>query len=105
MIVLRTILALGLIITPHVEPAKAAETTLRCTNIYSGTTWDVQIDTERGTVDAFPAEITRRRIVWRDAVSGGHYDLDRASGLLKVVFASSTGGYTQFNRCHPADGG
>ena len=85
MIVLRTILALGLIITPHVEPAKAAETTLRCTNIYSGTTWDVQIDTERGTVDAFPAEITRRRIVWRDAVSGGHYDLGRASGRPSVL--------------------
>ena len=74
------------------DPGAVEPTTLRCTNPYSGATWNVAIDPSRGTADSFPAEITDRSILWRDSVHGGRYEFDRASGELTVTYASSMGG-------------
>ena len=44
-------------------------------------------------------EISPAQISWHDAKDGGNYTLDRASGDLTVVLASSTGGYFLHHRC------
>ena len=82
--------------------AFADEATFVCTNPSSGATWNVRVDFARRMVDAFPAEITNRRITWHDTVRGGIYELDRRSGALTVIFASSTGGYFLHDRCAAA---
>lgn len=84
--------------------AGAAEgpTILTCTNLVSGTSWQIRIDFEHRTVDSNPARISSTEISWHDAKDGGNYELDRKSGALTVVFASSTGGYFLHDRCaHP----
>ena len=78
-------------------PAGAAQVT--CTNPASGATWQISIDYERQTVDANPARISEAKISWRDAKDGWNYTLDRRSGDLTVVVASSTGGYFLYDRC------
>jgi hypothetical protein len=80
-------------------PAGGEPSTLRCTNPYSGATWDVAIDPKRRTADSFPADITDRSIEWRDLARGGRYEFDRASGDLTVVYASSTGGFFLKDKC------
>ncbi len=70
-----------------------------CTNPFSGTTWQIRIDYDRGTVDSNPARISDAEISWHDAKDGGNYTLDRASGKLTVVVASSTGGYFLYDQC------
>ncbi len=70
-----------------------------CTNPYSGTTWQISIDFDRATVDANPARVSDAEISWRDPKDGGNYTLDRRSGNLTVVVASSTGGYFLHDRC------
>ncbi len=77
------------------EPA----TILTCTNLVSGFSWQIRIDFEQSTVDSNPAQITSTQISWRDATDGGNYTLDRKSGSLTVIFASSTGGYFLHDRC------
>jgi hypothetical protein len=79
--------------------AHAAESAVACTNPASGAQWQIRIDYERGTVDSYPASITEDKISWHDASDGGNYTLDRKSGNLTVVVASSTGGYFLFDRC------
>ncbi len=79
--------------------ANATENAVTCTNPASGTTWRIRIDYERSTVDSYPASITEAKISWRDASDGANYTLDRKSGNLTVVIASSTGGYFLFDRC------
>jgi len=83
--------------------ACAAEsvTILTCTNPVSGTSWQIKIDFARHTVDSNPARISGTRIVWHDTRDGGNYTLDRQSGDLTVIFASSTGGYFIHDRCGP----
>ena len=54
----------------------------------------------RGTADSFPAEITGSQIAWHDTLHGGYYYLDRASGALTFLNASSTGGYATHHTCH-----
>jgi hypothetical protein len=76
------------------EPA-----TLRCTNPFSGATWDVAIDPARRTADSFPADITDRTIKWHDAARGGNFEFDLASGELTVVYASSMGGTFLKDNC------
>ena len=71
----------------------------QCTNPTSGTSWDVKVDYDRSTADSFPAEITGSRIAWHDTVHGGYYYLDRASGALTFMNASSNGGYTLHHTC------
>jgi hypothetical protein len=80
-------------------PAQSAEAAITCTNPSSGTTWQIRIDYQKATVDQYPASITDAEISWHDASDGGNYTLDRKSGNLTVVVASSTGGYFLHHRC------
>ncbi len=57
----------------------------------SGDNWQINIDYEHGTVDSVPATISDAQIAWHTA-DGQHYRLDRKTGNLAVVLASSTGG-------------
>lgn len=82
-------------------PLFGAERTLTCTNLASHFTWRIKIDFEASTVDSNPARISSTEISWHDAADGGNYRLDRRSGELTVVFASSTGGYFIHDRCGP----
>jgi hypothetical protein len=94
--------ALGAVIfwanAPH-KVALAVDNAVTCTNPASGTNWQIRIDYERSTVDSYPASITEGKISWHDASDGGNYTLDRKSGNLTVVVASSTGGYFLYDRC------
>ena len=81
------------------DVALAADNAVTCTNPASGTNWQIRIDYERSTVDSYPASITEGKISWHDASDGGNYTLDRKSGNLTVVVASSTGGYFLYDRC------
>jgi len=90
----------GLLLLAPWRVASAATATLRCTNPTSGTTWDIKIDYQNSTADSFPAEIKEGNIKWYDVLHGGHYEFDRASGDLTVIFASSTGGFTLKDKCH-----
>ena len=77
----------------------AAAAAITCVNPASGTTWQITIDYDRATVDSNPAAVSDDEISWRDAKDGWHYTLDRRSGALTVVVASSTGGYFLHDRC------
>jgi hypothetical protein len=79
--------------------ADRGETAITCTNPVSGTSWQIRVDYDRGTVDSYPARIGDAKISWHDATDGGNYTLDRKSGNLTVVVASSTGGYFLYDRC------
>ena len=79
--------------------AQASATVLACTNTASGATWQISIDYARGTVDGNPAQLSAGEIRWHDAKDGGSYTLDRQSGNLTVVMASSTGGYFLHHHC------
>jgi hypothetical protein len=79
--------------------ALALDNAVTCTNPASGANWQIRIDYERSTVDSYPASITEGKISWHDASDGGNYTLDRKSGNLTVVVASSTGGYFLYDRC------
>ena len=97
-------LALGLGMSPVAAPAAMAdaqrgEAAITCTNPASGTSWQVKIDYERGTADSNPARISDAQISWHDRADGGNYTLDRKSGELTVIVASSTGGYFLHHRC------
>ena len=85
--------------------AGAEPATLRCTNPFSGATWDVAIDPARRTADSFPADITDRTIKWHDAAHGGNFEFDLASGELTVVYASSMGGTFLKDSCRIVRGG
>jgi len=71
----------------------------QCTNPNSGTTWDIKVDYGRSMVDSFPAKITSSQIAWHDALRGGYYYLDRASGALTFKNATTTGGYAIHDTC------
>lgn len=86
-------------ITHGAAPHRAS--TLRCTNEVSHASWQIHIDFERRTVDSNPARISDATIKWRDRTDGGNYTLDRNSGNLTVIVASSTGGYSLNYRCEP----
>ncbi len=83
------------------SPLFGAEQILTCTNLVSHATWRIRIDFKASTVDSNPARISRTEISWHDATDGGNYTLDRKSGELTVIFASSTGGYFIHDRCLP----
>jgi hypothetical protein len=78
---------------------RAAEVAVTCTNPFSGVSWRIAIDYDRGTVDSNPARISDTEISWRDAKDGWSYTLDRKSGKLTVVLASATGGNFLYDRC------
>jgi hypothetical protein len=75
------------------------ETSISCVNPASGASWQVRIDYDRSTADSYPARISETQVSWRDKTDGGNYTLDRKSGELTVVVASSTGGYFLHHRC------
>ena len=75
------------------------ESAITCTNPASGASWQVKIDYDRATADSNPARINDAQISWHDSTDGGNYTLDRRSGELTVVVASSTGGYFLHHRC------
>ena len=86
---------------PLAAQAPPRALTLTCTNPASGATWQITIDYQRATVDSNPARVGDTAISWHDPHDGGHYTLDRASGDLTVVIASSTGGYFLHDHCRP----
>jgi hypothetical protein len=97
-------LGLALLAVETSAPATAGEgqhgeTAITCTNPTSGVSWQVRIDYDRGTVDSNPARFSKAEVSWHDATDGGNYTLDRKSGELTVIVASSTGGYFLHHRC------
>jgi hypothetical protein len=102
--VTQLVLGLGMLAAGISAPATAnqvqrGETAITCTNLASGASWQVRIDYDRGTADSNPARINAAQISWHDTTDGGNYTLDRKSGELTVVVASSTGGYFLHHRC------
>jgi hypothetical protein len=79
--------------TPHSGIA------VTCTNPVSGASWQILIDYNRSTVDSIPARISDTTIVWHDPKDSGNYTLDRKSGNLTIIVASSTGGAFFYDRC------
>ena len=108
MIVTRPIAAalvvLALDLAGSAVEAQQGQTAVTCTNPISGTSWQIRIDYDRRTVDSNPARISDTSISWRDKADGGNYTLDRKSGNLTFVIASSTGGSFLYHRCEPAIG-
>jgi hypothetical protein len=92
-------LAAGVCVTSMSGGAQGGETPITCTNPVSGATWQIRIDYDRSTVDSNPARISDTKISWHDAADGGNYTLDRKSGNLTVIVASSTGGFFLYDRC------
>jgi hypothetical protein len=83
--------------------AERAESVLNCTNLASGAGWQIKINFQARTVDANPARITSTTISWHDPADGRRYSLDRSTGNLTVVIASSTGGYFIHDHCRSRD--
>ena len=79
--------------------AQHGERAITCMNKSSGTTWQIKVDYDHATVDSNPANISDSKIAWRDANDGWRYTLDRRTGDLTVVLASSMGGNMYFHRC------
>jgi hypothetical protein len=79
--------------------AQSSETAITCANPASGASWQIKIDYDRRTVDSNPARFSDAEISWHDRTDGGNYTLDRKSGNLTVIVASSTGGYFLNDRC------
>ena len=86
-------------VLPATSAPAADEIAFTCTNPASGATWEIKVDFGRSTVDSNPAKVSDTAISWRDAKDGGNYTLDRKSGALTVIVASSTGGYFVYDRC------
>lgn len=93
------VISAGIVIAGLVMPAAARETSVTCVNPASGAHWQIRIDYDRRTVDSNSASISAGEISWRDASDGDHYTLDRKSGELTMVAASSTGGYFLHHHC------
>lgn len=92
--------ALGLMLAPAVSGAAPhGVIALVCTNPASQASWQIHIDFEKSTVDSNPARISGATITWHDRADGRNYTLDRTSGNLTVVLASSTGGYFLHDHC------
>ena len=89
----------GLLVSTINGGAQGGTTAITCTNTTSGTSWQISIDFDKATVDSNRAEITGAKISWFDPTDGGNYTLDRTSGDLTAIVASSTGGYFRRGRC------
>jgi hypothetical protein len=79
--------------------ARGGETAVTCTNPLSGASWQIKIDYDKRTVDSNPASISDVEIFWHDPTDGGNYTLDRKSGKLTVIIASSTAGHFLYDQC------
>jgi hypothetical protein len=89
----------GLAVATVNGDAQESKTAITCTNPISGTSWQIAIDFDKATVDSNRAEITEAKIAWFDPTDGSNYTLDRKSGDLTAIVASSTGGYFRHGRC------
>jgi hypothetical protein len=92
-------LAAGAAVPAFSEEARPDAVAITCVNPASGANWQIRIDYGRATVDSNPARIDDATISWHDATDGDNYTLDRKSGDLTVIAASSTGGYFIHDRC------
>jgi hypothetical protein len=92
-------LAIGFAVLATNSQAQGSETLITCTNSASGASWQIKIDYDRRTVDSNPARIGDAEISWHDQTDGGNYTLDRKSGKLTVIIASSTAGHFLYDRC------
>jgi hypothetical protein len=81
------------------ETPISGETPITCTNPVSGASWQIKIDYDKRTVDSNPASISDVEISWHDPADGGNYTLDRESGKLTVIIASSTAGHFLYDQC------
>jgi hypothetical protein len=77
----------------------ARDTLVTCTNPVSGTSWQIVIDFDNAKVDSNRAKFTDDKISWFDPKDHGNYTLDRNSGDLTAIVASSTGGYFRHGHC------
>jgi len=93
------VLASGIAAIAVSSEAPHGEAAVTCTNPVSGASWQIRIDYDHSTVDSNPARIRDATISWHDAKDGGNYTLDRKSGNLTVIVASSTGGSFLYDRC------
>ena len=93
------LLAAALPVSASALEAQHGVASVTCTNTSSGATWQVKVDYDHATADSYPAQISETQISWKDATDGGNYTLDRKSGELTVIVASSTGGYFLHHRC------
>jgi hypothetical protein len=92
-------LAAGLAVVAIAAEAQPSVAAITCTNPASGASWLISIDYDKSTVDSNPARISDAKISWRSAQDLGNYTLDRKSGDLTVIVASSTGGYFLYDHC------
>ena len=95
-----TLAVTGISVAAWASDPPPGETAITCTNPASGAQWQIKLDYARGTVDTNAASVTDAKISWRDAKDGGNYTLDRKSGKLTVIVASSTGGYFVYDQCN-----
>jgi len=79
--------------------AQQGKTVITCTNPASGASWQIAVDFDKATVDSNRAAISDAKIAWFDPTDGSNNTLDRKSGDLTAVVASSTGGYFRHGRC------
>ena len=83
---------------PVVSDPRHGEAAIACTNLSSGASFEIKINYDRSTVDTNPAQFSDRKISWRDE-NRWNYTLDRKSGNLTIILASSTGGSFLYDRC------
>ena len=93
-----TLLSLAIAFSATAGAAPTGEKAITCTNPASGANWQIRIDYDHKTVDSQPALISAAEISWHTA-GGENYKLDRKSGNLTVIVASSTGGYFLHDIC------
>ncbi len=101
---MRLAVAIALMISPRcLAQAPPGSARVVCINPFSGATWALVVDERHGTVDGFAARLGAS-ITWHDQRDGGHYRLDRETGAMSVIFASSTGGYELHDHCRADPG-
>ncbi len=92
------LLGLAIAFSTTAGAAPTGEKAITCTNPTSGANWQIKVDYAHNTVDSHPAQISETQISWQTA-DGENYKLDRKSGNLTVIVASSTGGYFLHDTC------
>lgn len=91
--------ALGAVRMSSAAAAPPSKVALACVNPVNGVSWQITIDYGNSTVDTNPAKITADEITWYDPTESSNYTLDRETGKLTAIVASSTGGYFRYARC------